>query len=283
MDAPDAANYDELIDLDEVVREATEPPAEGGEGEPKPASEPKPGEPPKVAAPAPAPAPAAPPAQPAAAPAAQPPAQPPAQPQPAAPAQPQPGAEPRVPTAEDITRERDGTLAQLTDMYKFSDAEAAELLTNPDKVIPSLAAKLHLGVFETTLQVLGQQLPNIVRGVLQQESSRNANWNAFIDPNGGWPELNKPEYFPHIVRAMQYYRSVRPDATLADYVREVGPMVMMTLGLSRQAPAAAATPQPPAPRPHTPANPGGAAAGAFRRTDNEFEVLAREFEDLDRA
>lgn len=274
---PDTANYDELLKDDlggETPPEVPETPvAPATGGEPKPSGEqPKPVVPVPVAEPVVTP----PTPQPVAAPVAQPQSPAPAAPQP----QPVPAAEPGP---EVIKAEREKLMTSLEQAYQFSPDEATELAVSPEKVLPRLAARITAQVFDGILQTIGQNLPRMIENYQQSRDVQQSAWDGFAKT---YPVLNKPEYYPVISRVSQTIKQLNPDLKGEEAYKHIAIQSAMLLNLDPsslggQPPTPAAPVQPPA-RMHTPANPGGSASGGGAKPEpNPFDVILREFEDLD--
>lgn len=231
----------------------------------------KPAEPPAVPAPAEPPVAAQPPVQPPA-----PPVEPPAQPVP------QPPAE--VPlTAEQVRAKRDAVVESIASKYSFTEQEAAQLATEPEKILPKMVGRLFVDVYDAVAASMAQVVPNLVHQYVTARQVEQSNEEAFFKR---WPSLKDQKYYPVIRQAATIYRQMNPNATLEDIVEKTGAMTMASLGLQPQPPAAAPTPQPvrttPS-RPFVPASPGGVAPvpASIDRPRNEFEELALYEEKLD--
>lgn len=212
----------------------------------------------------------------------------PAQPQqpPAAQTQPAPVQQPAVsspPAASqtpaqgpfDLEALRTNTMPQLQELYTLSEQDAAEFEASPAKALPKLAAKLH---FEATMAAYGSvmnALPQVVGTMVQQVLQAREQDQAFYTR---WPQLKGQEDM--VMRTLQAWKQVNPNATQQDLVERGGLMAMLALGLNPQpqapAPQAPAAPTPPAP--HRPAGPAGVGAfgGVFQQSDNLFEQIAAE-------
>lgn len=269
--------------------------AEGNEGAtpPTPPAEPpsQPQTPP--AQPAPAAAPATPPQTPAQPPAATPPAQP-AQPQaqpqaqPAAPAaQPEPQAQPQpapaqpaaeTPEAKKAREQREAEEAaaftrSLEEYYSIPEELAARLPTEPEKVLPVLAAKVHQAVLNGVQAWITQQLPAFLHSHEQVRQSNEATKNAFYER---WPQLKT--YEKQVLQVGRMYREMNPTATPEAIREKVGSIVCAALNVPVTAAPGGNGSQPPAPRQPInsprPAGAGSSAAGAEPPADNIFTSLA---------
>jgi len=216
------------------------------------------------------------------------PGQQPGQPPTAAPEQPAPAAtaqEPPAPPAEpvDWEKHRKEFLPKLTDLYKLTDQEAESLRTEPEKVYPAMAARLHYEVQAATYNSLLQVLPQIVSGLLESRQAADQADTAFYS---SWPKLSKTEksHTEAIRNSIRAYRNANPKADMGTVIKNAGLMAMMSLGLPLDLPGAPVpltTPLVPSapPRPagaggtgHVPrpAGPGGGGS------DNVFTDLAND-------
>lgn len=213
------------VDWDDLSSDVVEESDELGEAEPP-------------AAPAPAPASETPPAP---AEPAQPAAEPPqgVQPAPEAPVEPQQPQQPQS-TPEQIQAAERAYAAQLENLYRFDEETALKLQTEPEKVLPALAAKLHLDVMKTVMAQMRGVLPQMLQTqTAEMERDTSAKQQFF----GAWPELKG--YEQQVLQVGMMFRQLNPKATAEEAVQRIGELAMTSLGLSRQAPPAAPPVTPP--------------------------------------
>ena len=213
--------------------------------------------------------PATPPVVPPAPPAAEIPPQPAAQPTPAQPGQPQADYQ-----AWRQTRETE--LAST--LYAINDADAQALLTEPETVLPRMAARMHMEVMESTMRALQSVLPQAIQGYTQHEQANTQAKQFFSGVN---PDLANPAYEPYILQFGEVYRKVNPSAGPEEAARAIGSLVRSALGIA--APQQGVTPPPamqvsqqPAPVPFTPAR-GSGTGSAPPAQANPFIQLANDF------
>jgi hypothetical protein len=174
-------------------------------------------------------------------------------------------------------------LQDLETAYGLSDADAQALLTEPEKVLPKLAAKMHLYVVDTVISAVMQNLPNAIQHIQQTKQTYSDAENAFFT---AWPALKDQKYRQTVYNSVAAYRQLNPTAPMNEVIRAAGLNALITLrmpipqellGQPAQAPVA----PPPA---FTPANPGRGVGGPTQvQSDNPFTTLAQEFIDMDRA
>jgi len=258
-------------------------------------AEPPPAEP--VAAPAAEPPAVAPPAPAAAAPVATPPATPAPVVSPATPAVPVVAAPVATPppaptevqpnavleTAEQrAAREKahkdwqEAQVASLTDLYKLSEDDARQLTLEPEKVLPKLAARLHMDVLASIQRSLAETIPAHLTAHLTIQAQNKAAKDMLY---GAWPKLNKPEFEGIVTEVGSMYRRTNKNATPEEAVKAIGRLAYAALGWPDETSSGAPptpTPSPtPAARPFTPATPGGGgAAPRSPAPKNEFGDLA---------
>ena len=186
-------------------------------------------------------------------------AQAPEQPQAVAPEQaqqPQPETQPEQPqgpSQEEIAQMRGQIHESLKNVYALSDEDAEAMLTDPQSVIPNLAANLHMTVMadvhqaiRRTVEQVTQQLPQTIQQTTQQQQESEKILNDFY---GQWPELKGKEDV--VTQAAAMYRQMNPDAPLEQAMNDIGRQmyVLLNIPLPGQAPAQqqAASAVPPAP------------------------------------
>lgn len=196
----------------------------------------------------------------------------PAQPQPAAPEEvtsPAPEAQPETPTPEaaevpQLTPEQQAELTrqwqeyqakqqqELENFYAIDEESALALATEPEKVLPKLAAQLHMSVMQQVQAQIVQQMPQLLTGVQDRNVRETKAKDEFFS---AWPELKGKEQ--EVLQMGVMFRQLNPKATPQEAVARIGEMTMNALGLKRAASPAQNTP-PAAPAPFRPA--GGPSA-----------------------
>lgn len=235
------------------------------------AVEPTPGATPP-ATPAVAPTPAATPTPPAATPPVQAPAV--ETPPPVAPTPSAPQVEPSpLPDYAAWRSQRETDLAAQT--YSITDEDASKLLTEPETVLPRMAARMHMEVMESTVRVMQIMLPRLMQSVQQTEQREISAKSFFQTAN---PDLADPRLEPAIMEMGQVYRRLNPAASPEQAAQAIGNLVRASLGIAMPAQAAPAPASAPAVPvvPFVPARggPGGAVAGGQK---DSWGQLADEF------
>lgn len=172
----------------------------------------------------------------------------------------------------------------LMDHYKIPDDMAVKLATEPENVLPWLAAKLHQNLSQQLAQYMEGQLPariQFVQRIAEAETKAKA---AFYAEND---DLQAEKHEEMVIKAGSLFRQMNPTADAQTAAFAVGNMVRSALGLPQRAPkgsgsaaapvtsvaapaAAAAAPA------FSPAGSSAAAGAAPQRSSNEFEALATE-------
>lgn len=194
--------------------------------------------------------------------------------------------------AREATTQYQGQLEQAYALPKefLDELETDEVAALP-KVLPKLAAQLHMAVENAVLARVAAHIPLAIQQHTVVSEANRAAKDMF---HKRWPGLEQHE--EAIFKVGRMFREANPNATPQEALERVGPMVYMALGLPLPnapgtgqqggAPAAAATATPQAPAAAAggfrPASPGGAGSiGAPPKPANEFEALAEEFERED--
>lgn len=136
--------------------------------------------------------------------------------------------------------------------YRFSDEEARQALTEPEVVLPALAARLHVNL----IQEFGQQLQRVVpmfveRAVAQRTAVMEAK-NQFY---GMFPKLNRPEWEGVVADSIAMAAQLNQGKDRVTIMREGA--ALAAYRIRSQAPRQAA---PGRPQPFQPANPGSGGA-----------------------
>lgn len=269
-DIPDSSvnwsDYDKELDVidfegDEEVVEGEEPPPEPVPERPaeKPAEPPPPAKPveqPPVVQPAPV-------------------TQPPEVPPPQAPT---PSEDAGSMTPEAYQGWRTGRLGELEKHYSFDEESASALLTEPENVLPKLAAQVHMEVLENAMRAMQAMVPVLIQQVRQHDEVQTAAKGLFARVN---PDLADPKYDDAIIQLGMTYRRMNQTAGPEEASRAIGNLVRAAMGMSAPASAPATqgqggVPPPQAAAPFVPARGGGGGQRAPAST-NPFEALANEF------
>ena len=206
----------------------------------------------------------------------------PAQPaQPAAPASSQPAAPAAAPlNMEQIQRNAIDYL--MANDYKLSDDQRTKLISEPDVVLPEMAARMHVGVATGIMQQLHQLIPAMIQ---QQVSGMISAQRAEMEFFGEYPQLNKPEFRPVVAESLAFVRNEAANRGIQltrEQVKKQGAawavFQIRSRGIVPQAPAAPPM-APAAPRaqmvPYVPVAPGaGATPPSQAPTGNIWADLA---------
>lgn len=198
--------------------------------------------------------------------------------QPPAPAQP---TAPAVKTPEQIaaeqaaaTKAKEERFGTLVKQYTLPDDLAARLPTEPEQVLPYLAAKVHEHVMAQVEQMVAQSLPTQIQQTMEFTRRNEEAKSAFYK---AWPTLNPEEHHDKVMMVGALFRQLNPTATREEAIKRIGRVVHESLGINlppEAAPVAPPKPPVPAAQPFRPAGGGTTAAPAPSR--NEFEQMAEQ-------
>lgn len=175
-------------------------------------------------------------------------------PQPVAP-EPQPAQAPQP--ALDYSSWRAQHLGNLEKRYALDTDTAQALLTEPETVLPRLAAQVHLEVTENVLKAVQDMIPGMMQQVTKATETEHKAETAFFEANPDLSGVDKAK----ILQIGAMFRQVNPQADADTAIRTIGSMVRTALGLpAGGVPAQGVAPSaPPAPvvQPFAPARGGG--------------------------
>lgn len=192
---------------------------------------------------------------------------------------------------DDFAKLQENFIAEAAKQYELTDEQVGQYLTEPNKVLPQLAARVQETVTRQVLnsvaQMFQQHIPQFVEHQLSMRESVTKAEDIFFSQ---WQELK-----PHKDRVMQIasvYRQLNPNVDAKKFMQDVGMQAWMAVGLpvaglagKLQAPAApAATPAPVAKAPVglVPANPNGRAPAVQNQPSNPWAELAQEIIQTER-
>jgi hypothetical protein len=170
-------------------------------------------------------------------------------------------------------------ISKLEGIYKLSDDAAAQLLSEPEVVLPKMAAQLHMAVTEAVLQSVNNALPKVIQSIQQTETVEQKAQKIFNDAN---PDLVDPKYRDGIFKVGMMYRQMNPNATPEESARVIGNMVRTAYGLQAASAVptsvAPAAPPAPTPAPYVPSR-GGGGGVTPAAPSNVWAAMAQEIDD----
>jgi hypothetical protein len=137
-----------------------------------------------------------------------------------------------------------GEVEKMAKQYSdsLSDDDVASLQTEPEKVLPRLAAQIRMDTMKATLSAIGQLLPGLLQGHQVQNTREQQAQDAFFSKNDDLRDVPMDK----ILQAGRAYRQMNPEVKDPEEVIEgIGNMVRAVL--KRQAKAASAAAPTPAP------------------------------------
>lgn len=186
---------------------------------------------------------------------------------------------PETKTPEEQAEIRAKAEEQLVEYFALDEDDAELVQTNPQEVLPKLAAKLYLDLYESTVNAVSAALPRMIEGVQQQRQAMQAGEQAFY---GKWKALDTKEGRETVQRFGAAYRQVYPNATLEQFINDVGVQAMIALKLPIEGYAEPPATEPP-PATQVPPAPAAATNTPARRqssaSQNPFAQLAEEILD----
>jgi|SRR5687768_34499 len=149
-------------------------------------------------------------------------------------------------------------LAQLEKVYAINDEDAQKLQTEPEIVLPKMAANMHVAITKSAMAALQSMLPQMLAQHQQQATIEQQARTDFFTAN---PDLQGHE--DAILKVGQMFRAANPTATKEQAVKMIGDMVRMSLGLPFQTQAPSPVQQPTAVPTSVPSTPSPAQVMPF--------------------
>lgn len=183
-------------------------------------------------------------------------------------------------TPEAYQEWRQNRITQLEQTYALDEASANAMLTEPETVLPKIAAQLHVAVLENAMRAMQAMVPVMVQQMSYHSTVESKAKNLFTSVN---PDLADPKLEPVILELGGVYRNVNKAASPEVAAQAIGNLVRAALGIAAPAPAGysaqpAATPHSmPAVVPFSPAR-GAGGGQAPAAVSNPFDALSREME-----
>lgn len=178
---------------------------------------------------------------------------------------------------EDFEKWRASEVERLEKDYAFDEETARRLQTEPELVLPRLAAEMEVRITQRALEAFQRMIPQVVPQVMQGQQTEKAASDFFYDKN---PDLKK--YHKEVLKAGKMYRELNPKATPEEAAEQIGNIVRTSLKLKPVAAAAPAAGKPAVKAaPHKPAGAGSAPAPrpAVKSDANVWADLAADDDD----
>jgi hypothetical protein len=155
------------------------------------------------------------------------------------------------------------------------------MAVEPERVIPKLAATLHLQVFEAVMHGITNYLPQVIEAQAAQRTTRDAVRNEFFSE---FPALKDGKYQRDVEAALVTYRQYNPQGTRAQAITHAGVHVSLAHGIALpekyfKGMNGAVAPAPGEVRPatpFTPAAPGSSQTPPPPASSNYYAKIAEE-------
>lgn len=137
----------------------------------------------------------------------------------------------------------------------MSDELVAEAESDPGKfareTLPRLAAKVYLDAVAAASSAINAVLPNVIQNITRSQVEHSKAEDEFFS---AWPQIDRSAHRAKVIEVGKSWRAVNPQAPKEQYIREVGALTALALGLPLQAATVSAPAAAPAPRtpPHVP-------------------------------
>lgn len=163
---------------------------------------------------------------------------------------------------------RAAAIPQIASRYQFTPEQKMALLTEPETVLPTMAAQIMVDAYESAVGVISQMLPGLIQSISRESNVVQSREEQFWKAN---PDLrDKPVDI--VAQVAQTYLRVNPQVSAEKADREIGTLVRQLLGI---APLTPTTPPASVANPLVARTPLGVAAmGAPPALSEQDAVLA---------
>jgi len=130
--------------------------------------------------------------------------------------------------------------AELEERYGLSEKDAEVMVTHPEKVLPKLAANMHMQIVTDVIKAVGAMIPQqfaqvvaanpqIIKQTMQKQTDAEAMETKFYE---SFPELQKKEHEATTVAAIQTVGKNFPKLSKEEKMQKAGQVAMVMLGLT---------------------------------------------------
>lgn len=182
-------------------------------------------------------------------------------------------------SAEELQKQREEWREKMSEQLEkhfagmLTEDDARDLISEPEKVLPKMFARSYLDMYDSIMAGMAQQMPNQVQNLISAQKQAVTAESTFYDR---WPQLKEAKG-DTVMRTIQAYRQLNPEASLQQTVEEAGAMAMVALRMPLE------PDKPPVQAdkviPFTPAPPGSSKPAPKQKKQTEFEILAQELID----
>lgn len=188
--------------------------------------------------------------------------------------------ETETPTLEQYTEARNKTIDEVEKMYAFTDEEDInKLRTNPEEVLPRLAAEMFYDIHQAVMQSVTGMFPQMLDRFNTQAAAQQAAEESFY---AQWPVLQDAKYKADYERIGSMYKQLNPTATQEQFNMEVGAQMMISNKIPFNTQTGAIIEEEvveETPVHHAPARPSASSPAPAKPQENEFEEFSREFDN----
>lgn len=164
----------------------------------------------------------------------------------------------RAKVEKDFAEWEQAQIATLTKQYAFNEDDATRLQTEPELVLPELAARMQMNVMKQVLETVSRMVPQMVQPELQRSSTEAKATEFFYGVNS---DLDPKMHHDKVLEAGKLFRKMNPKATPDEAAKGIGEIVRAAAGIKTQPKAAAPVPKA---KPHRPVAAGGRGSAAAK-------------------
>jgi hypothetical protein len=136
---------------------------------------------------------------------------------------------------EEIAAAQANFRAALEQHYRFSEEDTLALQTEPEKVLPKMAARLHQEVLDMVMQQVQRTVPSMMQNMQRDSVRETQAQNEFFS---AWPQLKGQD--DKVIQMGRMYRQLNPHASPQEAIQQIGKLTMVALGKELTAPAQSA-------------------------------------------
>lgn len=173
---------------------------------------------------------------------------------------PEPEEEGKEPTQEELDAQRTEFLAAVEKDFAISEEDANLIVTEPEKVLPRLAANIYDRAMRDASQMIERafgQMPAMMQNFNSQQQAATQAQEMFMAANPGIEKIEKQELEALVNQFAPLVTKQNPNASNEEKLKALGRTIAAVKGISlgEVTPQAAPTPKETPVQPHTPAAP----------------------------
>ena len=126
-----------------------------------------------------------------------------------------------------FAKAREDVKDNLKQHFQLTEEQSDAMLVDPNAAMPEIFAGMYLNMYESLMKGVQDMMPEMISTTNTLRSEAEEAANKFYE---SWPQLkDKSEYNDTVVKLGNSYRKMYPEASVEEYVQNVGAQAIIAL------------------------------------------------------